>query len=255
MRSGILLAAVVALMLPPIAHGDDPGKPIVPEATFESGEIEAIEAVVKRYILEHPEILIEALRSLEEKERVARAAAQRRFVEANLNALTRDPGSPVLGNPDGDITIVEFSDYRCPYCRRVSGDLIETIDKDGKIRLVLKEFPILGADSVVAARAALAADRQGRYREFHLALMTMPGEINEHSVLAVAGDLGLDIDRLRADMASPEIEEQISRTNALAQGLQINGTPAFIVGTEIVPGALSMRQLMEIVDQERAKTG
>ena len=255
MRSGIIIAAMVALMLPPIVRGEEPAKPTNPEAAFESGEIEAIEAVVKRYILEHPEILIEALRSLEERERVARAAAQRRSLEANMDALTRDPGSPVLGNPDGDITIVEFSDYRCPYCRRVSADLIEAIDKDGDIRLVLKEFPILGPDSVVAAQAALAAARQGKYREFHLAVMTMPGEINEDSVLAVAGDLGLDIDQLRNDMASPEVEEQISRTGALAQALQINGTPAFVVGTEIVPGAVSMRQLMEIVGQERAKTG
>jgi len=230
-------------------------EPAAPTPSFSQTETRAIEDIVRDYLLENPEILLEAMQRLEEKERLAKIEVQRAAIAANLEALGRDPSSPVLGNPDGDVTLVEFFDYRCPYCRKVTADLLDVVEKDGGIRLVFKEFPILGPDSVVAARAALAAAQQDRYRDFHLALMTTPGQLDETTVLALAGDLGLDVDRLRKDMESESVEQQIRDNHSLGQALQINGTPAFIVGKEIVPGAVPMRQLLELVRRERAKTG
>ena len=244
------VAALLAAAVP--ASAEDPE---APASAFDENQTRAIEEIVRDYLLEHPEVLLESMQRLEERERLAKIEAQRAAVAANLEALNRDPNSPVLGNPDGDVTLVEFFDYRCPYCRKVTADLMDAVEKDGGIRLVFKEFPILGPDSLVAARAALAAAEQDRYRDFHLALMTTPGKLDEASILALASDLGLDVGRLRKDMSSERVERQIRDNHRLGQALQINGTPAFVVGKEIVPGAVPMQQLLELVRRERAKTG
>ncbi len=253
MRVFVCLTAAALLAGAIAASAEEPTA--APTSSFSENETRAIEEIVRDYLLEHPEILLEAMQRLEEKERLAKIEAQRAAIAANLEALSRDPKSPVLGNPDGDVTLVEFFDYRCPYCRKVTADLMDAVEKDGGIRLVFKEFPILGPDSIVAARAALAAAAQDRYRDFHLALMTTPGQLDEATILALAGDLGLDVERLRKDMASDSVERQIRDNHRLGQALQINGTPAFVVGNEIVPGAVPMQQLLELVRRERAKTG
>lgn len=252
MRVFVCLTAAALLAGAVAASAEEPA---APKSSFSETETRAIEDIVRDYLLEHPEVLLESMQRLEEKERLAKIEAQRAAIAANLEALSRDPDSPVLGNPEGDVTLVEFFDYRCPYCRKVTADLMDAVDKDGDIRLVFKEFPILGPDSVVAARAALAAAQQDRYRDFHIALMTTPGQLDEANILALAGDLGLDVDRLRQDMASEGVERQIRANHRLGQALQINGTPAFIVGSEIVPGAVPMQQLLELIRRERAKTG
>ncbi|MDJ0937179.1 MAG: DsbA family protein [Kiloniellales bacterium] len=252
MRVFICLGAAALFAAAVAASAEEPA---APNSSFGETETQAIEDIVRNYLLEHPEILLEAMQRLEEKERLAKIEGQRAAISANLEALGRDPSSPVLGNPDGDVTLVEFFDYRCPYCRKVTADLLDAVEKDGKIRLVFKEFPILGPESVVAARAALAAAEQDRYRDFHLALMTTPGQLDENTVLALASDLGLDVDRLRKDMESEGVEQQIRDNHRLGRALQINGTPAFVVGEEIVPGAVPMEQLLELVRRERAKTG
>lgn len=250
---GFLCFTVAALLAGAISASAE--ETTTPASAFNETETRAIEDIVRDYLLEHPEILLESMQRLEEKERLAKIEAQRAAIAANVEALSRDPNSPVLGNPDGDVTLVEFFDYRCPYCRKVTADLMDAVDKDGGIRLVFKEFPILGPDSLIAARAALAAAAQDRYRDFHLALMTTPGQLDEATVLALASDIGLDVNRLRKDMVSESVERQIQDNRRLAQALQINGTPAFVVGNEIVPGAVPMQQLLELVRRERAKTG
>ncbi len=252
MRIFVCLTAAALLAGAVAASAEEPAPP---KPSFSETETRAIEDIVRDYLLAHPEVLLEAMQRLEEKERLAKVEAQRAAIAANLEALKRDPDSPVIGNPDGDVTLVEFFDYRCPYCRKVTADLMDAVEKDGGIRLVFKEFPILGPDSMVAARAALAAAQQDRYRDFHLALMTVPGQLDEPRILALASDLGLDVDRLREDMGSEGVERQIRANHQLGRALQINGTPAFIVGNEIVPGAVPMQQLLELVRRERAKTG
>ena len=179
---------------------------------------------------------------------------QRETLKAQQAILTQDPDSPVIGNPDGDVVVVEFFDYRCGYCKKVVNDLRQVVESDGNIRLVMKEFPILGPESQLAARAALASAKQGRYEEFHFALMTARGQINEASIMAIAEDSGLDIDRLKQDMEGEEIDALLQKNFELAQSLGIRGTPAFVIGDELYPGALDLQSLKALITKARAKS-
>jgi protein-disulfide isomerase len=168
--------------------------------------------------------------------------------------ITADPASPVGGNPDGDVSLVEFFDYNCPYCRRMGPILRQMIENDANLRIVYKEWPILGSGSVFAAKAALAAHKQGKYLAFHEALMEGPGKADESRVLEVAKYIGLDIERLRGDMDSDEIIQAIDRNMALARALQITGTPTFVIGSEIIRGAVDMAALETSVATARDET-
>lgn len=222
-------------------------------AAFSPAETKAIEAIVKDYLVAHPEVLIEALQAYEARQRQISEKRQREAVVAHREMLASDDGSPVLGNPEGDVLIVEFFDYRCPYCRTVAPRVMDTVRSDGGIRLVMKEFPILGPDSVYAARAALAAEKQDKYEDFHFALMQVDGELDEKAVLSVAQDMNLDLDRLQKDMLSKDIDAALQRNFALAEALGIGGTPAFVIGEELVPGAIDLEGLRSLVAAARAK--
>ncbi len=218
---------------------------------FNGEQIEAIEDVVRNYLLSHPEILRDAARVLEQREREAAAERQRQAIALYRDDILADPDTPVLGNPDGDVTVVEFFDYRCPYCRGVVDDLFREVAADGNIRLVMKELPVLGPASIEAAQAALAAGLQGQYRELHTALMRVPGGLDKRTILKVARETGLDVPQLREDMDSPAVKVMVERNLALAQALNVTGTPSFIVGDTIVPGALNMAQLRTLVVRAR----
>jgi protein-disulfide isomerase len=164
-----------------------------------------------------------------------------------------DPATPLGGNPQGDVSIVEFFDYRCPYCKQVQPSLESLAKQDPKLRLVYKEFPILGPASITAARAALAAQRQGKYDAFHAAMMAERGQITDDTVYQVAASVGLDIGRLKRDMAAPEITQQLQANLALADALNIHGTPAFIVGDQVVPGAVDIGALKTMVADARKR--
>lgn len=220
-------------------------------AVFDDAEREAIEAVVEDYILDHPEIVYRALQVLQERQQAAEAERAELALTSHRDMLERDPNSPVGGNADGDVTVVEFFDYRCPYCKRVAPDVERLLAEDPDVRLVYKEWPILGPESVFAARAALAAREQDQYPAFHEQVMALE-EVTEASVMAVAGDLGLDLEQLREDMASPEVEAHIQQSMQLAQALGINGTPAFVIGDRVVPGATSYDTLSGLVDAARS---
>jgi protein-disulfide isomerase len=157
-------------------------------------------------------------------------------VAARLDALTSNPGSPVLANAQGDITIVEFFDYACPYCKAAEPRLMRLVDGDKRVKLVTKEFPILTKASMIAARMALAAARQGKYRAFHLALMRREGLLDEAGILETARGVGLDVARARRDMNAPEVTDEIIANFNLARGLRVYQTPAYIVGSYLVPG-------------------
>ncbi len=215
---------------------------------------EMTEAEVKRLaleaILENPEIIMQAVTILQQREEEARARAARDVLTSRR--LTHDPNAPVLGNPEGDVTVVEFFDYNCPYCRRAAPDVKALVGQDGNIRLVYREWPILGEGSDFAARAALAARRQGRYEDFHWAMMEMRGRANEASVMKIAEDLGMDLERLRADMKAPEVEEHIATSMQLAQQLGFRGTPSFVIGRELVPGIVPLDEMKRLVRAARA---
>ena len=157
-------------------------------------------------------------------------------VTARLDALENNPGSPVLANPQGTITIVAFFDYTCPYCKAAEPRLMQLVEKDKRIKLVMKEFPILTKASVIAARAALAAAKQGKYRAFHVAMMRREGALNEAGIFETARAVGLDAARLRRDMAAPDINEEIIANFNLARGIRVFQTPAYIVGGHFVTG-------------------
>ena len=224
-------------------------------AGFDREQTEAIREIVRAYLLENPEVLIDTLEAYDQRRRETAEQRQREAIVARAADLSGDPGSPVLGDPNGDVLVVEFFDYRCPYCKTVASDLRQAVIADGRIRLVMKEFPILGPQSVYAARAALAADKQGRYEDFHFALMAFEGELDEATVLSLAEALGLDRAQLQKDMFSNEVDEILQRTFELAEALDVGGTPAFIVGDRLVPGALGMEDLRRMVEELRAESG
>lgn len=214
----------------------------------------AIETLVRDYILKNPEMIVESLRGYEEKHRQASEKEAREAIATSRDALEKDRTSPVAGNPQGDVTLVQFFDYRCGYCKKVVPAIQELLNTDKNIRLVFKEFPILGPDSVTASRAALAAWKiaPDKYFPFHLALMESRGEMNEARVLETAKKVGIDVDKLKAAMTDPAIKSAIERNVDLARTLQINGTPAFIIGGQLVPGAVDLATLREMVATARA---
>jgi len=206
---------------------------------------------VRAYLLEHPEVIMEAVGRLEARNRAADDSEAQAALKAQADEVFRDPTSPVGGNPAGDVTMVEFFDYNCPYCRKVESAVRETIAGDAKLRVVYKEFPILGPNSVIAAKAALAANRQARYVAFHEALMQAKGVADEASALRIAGDLGLDVDRLKADMADATVQAALDRNLKLAQALRLAGTPGFVIGEQILRGTTDAATLRDLVDKAR----
>jgi protein-disulfide isomerase len=214
---------------------------------------EEFEQRVRAYLLEHPEVIAEAIQRLELRERTAQASAAKSTLQTRADEILRDPDSPVGGNPSGDVTLVEFFDYNCPYCRQVAPHMVKAEAGDPKLRIVYKEFPILGPDSTFAAKAALAAHRQGKYAALHRALMETKGKVTEKTVLDTVGRLGLDVKRLKADMVDPAIQAHIDRNLALARALQINGTPSFVIGEQIVPGAVDLATLGRLIREAREK--
>jgi len=191
---------------------------------------------------------MQAVAILEQRER-ERAASGANTVRLQLE---QDPNSPNLGNPDGDVTVIEFFDYNCPYCRKAGQTVQELLASDANVRVIYREWPILGEDSVFASRAALAARAQGKYEEFHWALMNGEGRASEASILKLARHLDLDVEKLQADMTSPAVEAHIAQSSALARTLGFTGTPAFIVGDRTAPGMLSTDEITAMVAEARA---
>ena len=210
---------------------------------------------VHNYILAHPEVLVEALQSLDARQRAADAAATKAALSKRADDLFRDKESPVGGNAQGDVTVVEFFDYNCPYCRQVAPVMIKAEEDDPQLRIVYKEFPILGPNSMFAAKAGLAARRQNLYPQFHKAMMLVSGSADEARVVAVAEEIGLNVEQLRADMQNPAIDAEIGRNLALARALRINGTPGFVIGDEILRGATDLQTMQRLVAKARQGAG
>ncbi|WP_209596763.1 DsbA family protein [Ruegeria sp. HKCCSP351] len=215
-------------------------------------------AQVREYLLENPEVIIEAINILEQRNAMAEAAADKELVAANAEELFDDDYSWVGGNPDGDITLVEFMDYRCGYCRRAVPEVANLLASDGNIRFVIKELPILGDASVLSSRFAVATKQvagNDAYKQVHDALMEFSGEPSEVTLRRISDGLGLDSDAIIAAMDSDSVTDEISRTRALAQRMQISGTPSFVLGTELLRGYLPADQMQQIADGVRAEQG
>lgn len=222
---------------------------------FTDPQREAVKAIVRDVLRDNPELVYEALQALEAKQQAVQAERSQQMIAASRAALERDPADPVLGNPQGDVTIVEFFDYRCGYCKQVAETVKKVVQSDGKVRLVLKDFPILGPQSVQAALAALAAQRQGKYPEMHDALMAQRGPLDEKTIEKIAADVKLDMARWKADLDKPELKQRLQ--TMLLQGREIgaSGTPAFVIGDKLVPGAVDAETLQTLIAEARARKG
>jgi protein-disulfide isomerase len=217
-----------------------------------NAEKQAIEKIVREYLLENPEIIREAMQALQAKEEKAKIQLTAENLK-NLNAeIYSDQDSPIGGNPKGDVTIVAFFDYYCGYCRQSLPSLENLVANDKSVRIIYKELPIMSLKSELVARAALAAKRQGKYLEFHKALLETD-ETGEEAVKFVAAKLNLDSEQLQKDMNDPQIVEALYRNAKLAASLNVNGTPAYIIGGQIIPGAIDIDSLTQIVVAERGK--
>jgi protein-disulfide isomerase len=214
-----------------------------------------VRQIVRELLRDNPEIILDAIEALQARDQASAEERARSVIRARRDELLNDPDSPVAGNPAGDITLVEFFDYQCPYCKRVHPTIQALLRDDPSLRFVYKEWPILGAASVYAARAALAARAQGKYQELHAALMETRGTLSESSVLAAARAAGLDVDRLKRDMDAQvkTAEASFARTMALARALDIRGTPAFVVGDTVIRGAVDAGSLKKIVAEARRR--
>ena len=214
----------------------------------------AFRAEVRSYLLENPDVIMEAVSVLEQREAEAQQAADREMVAAHAEEIFDDGYSWVGGNPEGDVTLVEFLDYRCSYCRRAHDEVAELVESDGNIRLVVKEFPILGPESLASSRFAIAAKQVAGDDAYHAAkeaLIRMTGEVTEVTLTRLAETLGLDADAVLAQMESPEVTEEIRRTRALADTLGITGTPTFVLPDRMLRGYVPLEGMRRVVADVR----
>lgn len=210
-----------------------------------------VETIIQEYLRAHPEAVVDALREMERRSRQAEAQRAVEAIKANAAALFQDPASPVGGNAKGKVTLVEFFDYQCGYCKRVAGELTKLLAADPEIRFVYKELPILGPVSVFAARAALAAVPQGKYAAFHEALMLTGDRLTEESVISLANGVGLDVAKLKTNMQGQAVADQLAATATLAEALGIRGTPALVTPAELYPGAADLPTLKALIARAR----
>ena len=239
-----LLAIAAAAAFSPDSRAESPATPGL--------DREAVREIVREYLLEHPEVIEEAIQVLQAKRKSRDQLQVRAALREHDKALRSHSMSPVSGNPKGDVTLVEFFDYQCGYCKQSLKPVKNLLETDRQLRIVWKEFPILGPVSRFAARAAMASEQQGRYLEFHVAVMSSRGMLTENRVMAIAGSVGLDVQRLRRDMEDPAIEEYLDETIRLAQTLGIRGTPAFVIGDTLVPGVVDGARLKELIAKARS---
>jgi protein-disulfide isomerase len=237
------VASMIALPLMLIGLATTPVK-----ADVDQKDHAKIQQVIEQYIKNNPEVLRDALVSL-----AAREEAER--VQAGIMLVRNDDGDPVMGNPNGSLTVYEFSDYNCGYCKRMLAPIMQMLAANGDVRMVIKEFPILGQSSVTAAKAGIAAQKQEKFKSFHTEMMTYRGQVNDASIMQAADAAGLDLVQLKQDMNSPETTAIITRTRSAAAALNINGTPGLVIGDTVIPGAIGMEELQTMIDKERTKQG
>ncbi|MGO9389508.1 DsbA family protein [Rhodoblastus sp.] len=220
-------------------------------AEFNAAQKAEIEAIVHSYLVEHPEVLREVSVELEKRQKVEEADLRGHAIADNKQALFNSPFQAVVGNPKGKITLVEFFDYNCGYCKRALSDLVNLMKAEPELRVVLKDFPVLGPNSIEAAQVASAARKQitgDKFFEFHQKLLMTHGPVGREQALAVAKDLGLDMDKLQKDSKDPSIHAGIEEVMKMADSLALTGTPSYVVGDEAVVGAVGMAELKTKVD-------
>lgn len=206
---------------------------------------------IRNYLLANPEVLVEAMQELERRQDNQRDAVAQQAITQHDATLFRDGDSPIGGNPAGDVVMVEFNDYQCPYCKRAHQAVKSVTAADGKVKIIYKDLPILGEPSRIAALAALASVKQGKHTELHNALMEFNGKLDRDRIMEIAASTGLDVAQLQKDMEEPKLKEIIDRNIALANAMGVRGTPAFVVGKQFVPGAIDATTLKQLIADAR----
>jgi protein-disulfide isomerase len=227
----------------------------VSAAEFSDSQRKEVETIIKDYLLANPDLLREMGQLLEQKEKLAEDEQRKGALVSNADQIFRDGTDFVVGNPNGKVTMVEFFDYNCGWCKKGFPEVMSLIKEDKDLKFVMKEFPIFGGDSDYAAQAAIAANKQGKYWDLHVAFFSHEGKITKEAVDEIAAAQGLDMARLKKDMESPETAGILERNRTLAQSLAINGTPAFIIDDKLVPGYLPKAELASTINDVRAKGG
>jgi protein-disulfide isomerase len=241
--AAIMVTAVFgALRLAGMVGGED-----VPSAAMSKGDVEKI---VRNYLLENPEVIFEAVERMKSKDESQRLVKMKDKAKAHQTALYAEPQPLVAGNPKGDVTIVEFFDYRCPYCRKVKKTVSDLLNQDGNIKLILKEFPILSPESEMAAQVAIAAAAQGKYWDVHMAFMGAEDLAGER-IFELAKEAGADVALIKAELKNPKIAKRLGETQALAGAIGIDATPTFFIGDEPYTGALNLDELKKAVAAAR----
>jgi protein-disulfide isomerase len=223
--------------------------------TFSADQRQEIEGILKNYLLQHPEVMQDVMAELEKRQKTAEAEKNRAAVADNNATIFSSPHQVVLGNPQGNVTMVEFFDYNCGYCKHALSDMLTLLKTDPNLKFVLKEFPVLGEGSVEAAHVAVAARMQDvtgkKYIEFHQKLLGGRGPADKARALAAAKEAGFDMARIEKDMASDEVKKTIDENLKLAELIGVNGTPSYVVGDEVVVGAVGLDALKEKIAAER----
>jgi protein-disulfide isomerase len=242
----VIVAAVAALLiataLAPSVHAAD-------EPLTRSD----VERIVKEYLLANPELLEEVFTALQQKREAQADAARTASLSQYREALEASPNDPVLGNPEGDVTLVEFFDYNCGYCRRAMADLDQLLEDDPDLRVVLKEFPVLGRSSMEAASVSIAVNQVApeAFEEFHRRLMSSQGEANEDVALALVDEMGLPREQVEAQISSDVVRSVVERSYEIAQALGLSGTPSYVIGNDVQFGAVGYDTLRQSVNEAR----
>jgi len=226
------------------------GAPAVASAqNFSAGQRGEIEKIVREYLLAHPEVLEEVSAELSKRQAVAEAEKHQATISQNAETIFNSPRGVTIGNKEGDVTFVEFFDYNCGYCKRAMSDMVDLIKADPKLKVVLKEFPVLGPGSLEAAQVAVAVRMQDpsgkKYLDFHQKLLGGKGQADKARALAAAKEAGLDMAKLDKDMASPEVRATLEENFKLAESMGMNGTPSYVIGKQVVVGAVGREALAE----------
>ena len=219
------------------------------ENAFTDAQRAHLNKMIEQYIFDHPEVILQSIQSMQARQKAEEEAQTAAALKERKQELEADPDDPIMGNPTGTITVVEFFDYRCGYCKRVFPTVMKVLNDNPSVRFVIKEFPILGPESVTASRASLAVWRtqKAKYGAFHAAVINLRGGITEAKILSVATQLGIDAKKLKKDMADPEIDRILEKNYQLAQALNINGTPAFVIGGKLIPGAIDAATMNRMI--------
>ena len=238
-------SALFAIALPQVSKADE----------LTAGQKSEVERIVRDYLIAHPEVIQDAMAELDKRQSAADAEKHKETIKKSAQTLFSSPRQVVLGNPDGNVTFVEFFDYNCGYCKRAMDDMLTLLKDDPKLKIVLKEFPVLGPGSVEAAQVAVAVRMQDptgkKYLDFHQKLLGGRGAADKARALAAAKEAGLDMAKLEKDLGSPEVKATLEENLKLAETLGMNGTPSYVIGKQIVIGAVGVDSLKEKISNAR----